>query len=113
MPDPNICSIGKYKRMDFEGNILHIICRLRNIEVLEEILNLKTIDINKVCESSKLNPLMLACLLGYDDIVEILLKYGSNPCALNDDKYNVLYYAVKGKNYNCIKLIVENGAVYI
>lgn len=96
--------------MDFEGSLLYIACKLNKPEIIESLLDVKGIQPNQFCKTSDMSPLMISCLKGYPEVVEVLLKNKADACALNYDKYNVLYYAVKGENLECIKLVMEAGA---
>lgn len=99
--------------MDFEGSVLYIACKLNKIEIIDSLLEVKAIQPNQFCKTSDMSPLMISCLKGHSEVVEILLKNKADSCALNYNKYNVLYYAVKGENLECVKLVMEAGAVYI
>ncbi|GIY30595.1 hypothetical protein CDAR_461182, partial [Caerostris darwini] len=49
---------------------------------------------------------------GCEEIVDILLKHGINPNALDPNKYTPLHYAAKSSHFNVVKSLLMNGAVY-
>ena len=53
---------------------------------------------------------MLACLSGDADLLEMLLEQGGDPEAKDKGGWTPLIYAAYGGNLECVKAILETGA---
>ena len=57
-----------------------------------------------------MTPVMLACLSGDADLLEMLLEQGGDPEAKDKGGWTPLIYAAYGGNLECVKAILETGA---
>ncbi|GBO23214.1 Ankyrin-2 [Araneus ventricosus] len=57
-------------------------------------------------------PLLYAAREGYEEIVDILLKFKSNPNIFDKHKLMPLHYAAKSSHLKIVKALLMNGAIY-
>jgi len=116
-------------------NLLQICVGINNLDMIRWCLS-RNIDINRGCCSL---PLHIACLKGYDDAVEFLLKHGARidvearmcwpghhqqnceergkQSQLNHDRFNrgsdklqcAIYYAIDGDQVDILELLAQQG----
>eukprot|EP00833_Pecoramyces_ruminatium_P013063 jgi/Orpsp1_1/1187095/evm.model.d7180000055344.1 len=68
------------------------------------------IGINQLNTSKEYSPLTFACEKGYQDIVEILIKYGANVDTEDKKGDTPLIIACKNNYNNIVKILIKNGA---
>lgn len=62
-------------------------------------------------ERPESTPLIEAAKEGYDEIVEILLRYNANVAqTTNPSCYTALHFAAANGHLNCVKLLLEHGS---
>lgn len=86
---------------------LTLACYNGNLEVATFLVD-KVLDINGNSDFG--TPLMAAVYKGYDNIVEILLKYKADPNIQDSQGGTAMHYAVLFRKYKIIELLVEAGA---
>ncbi|GBM30553.1 Ankyrin-3 [Araneus ventricosus] len=79
--------------------------------LLKEESNSKYCLANARCVEKE-TVLHYACLKGYEEIVDILLKYKTNPNTRNETGDTPLHYAVKFSYFRIVKALLSNGAIY-
>jgi len=62
---------------------MHHACFAGSTQVVKYLLELRKLDIDARCDS-RWTPLHTASREGHEEIVSLLLQYGSNPCATNN-----------------------------
>ena len=61
-------------------------------------------------DKTKNRPIHWAAAYGHADVVEYLLSKGADPALKNDHKDNALHCAVRGRDVNCVELLLKaNG----
>ncbi|CCE87284.1 Piso0_005831 [Millerozyma farinosa CBS 7064] len=79
---------------DFEGLLpLHVVARSGHYNLIELLINYGA-DINKFDGLNKWTPLFYAVLEGNINTAKELIRLGARVDLVDDDSYNVLYYAV-------------------
>ncbi|MDR1366840.1 MAG: ankyrin repeat domain-containing protein [Puniceicoccales bacterium] len=89
-------------------NVLSYACKSGNLEVFKRALdhggNIQQMD------NRGITLLMFACYFGHMEIVKILLRQENSTIEYMDSKGNMaLNYAIKGKNFDIVQLILEES----
>lgn len=79
-------------------------------DALEKDINDNRQEINNISTYYNATPLMQAAYLNKYEAVVLLLKYGADVNAMNDDYLTALHFAVLGNNPDICKLLLESGA---
>lgn len=112
-----------FNNSDRDNNsVLHLACsNSDNIEIVEYIL-LNRPDLINTKNYSKVTPIMMACLVKSQDIVEKLIKDGADINVEDSHGLNLFDYLInyeddfRGKNSDCVEvkilnLLIDNGLV--
>ena len=78
----------------------------RNIGIVKELI-LGGVNVN-IKDEHGINPLMCACMLGEQEIVELLLKHGANVNEKNNAGFSALHYCRTG--VSIAQLLIDFGA---
>jgi ankyrin repeat protein len=73
------------------------------------IAKIPSVDVNTK-DNTNSTPLMKASLIGYTDLVDILLQKGANIDEKNDSGYTALYYACAASHLDTAKFLIRKGA---
>ncbi|GBN40778.1 Ankyrin-1 [Araneus ventricosus] len=80
-------------------------------DLLKEQSNSKYCLANAQCVRKE-TALHYASWKGYEEIVDMLLKYNANPNTRTKTGATPLHYAVKFSHFNVVKALLSNGAIY-
>ncbi|XP_055341270.1 ankyrin repeat and EF-hand domain-containing protein 1-like isoform X2 [Paramacrobiotus metropolitanus] len=68
------------------------------------------INVN-LCDACYKTPLMNAASAGHWDVVQLLLTYGANPCAVDNFGWSALHYACRNGHAEIVNELLQNGAL--
>ncbi|KAF4480621.1 Ankyrin repeat and KH domain-containing protein [Colletotrichum fructicola] len=78
----------------------------------QKLTAIKSVELEKM-NRYRGTPLALAALNGLDEVVKLLLDYGANIEALDKAGRSPLLRAFQSGHASTVKLLVQNGAVYL
>ncbi|KAG0089523.1 Glycerophosphocholine phosphodiesterase, partial [Podila epicladia] len=64
-------------------------------------------DVDAVNDAYTHTPLSIACRLGHVEAAKLLIQYGANPDAQDEDGESCLIIAAKNGHVNCVRLLLE------
>jgi uncharacterized protein len=89
-----------------QGPMLVVAARENSISVINSLLRLSQVDVNKTAKSGE-NGLMLAAFNGQIEIVKLFIKRGA---LVNKPDWSPLHYAAANGQLSVVELLVENHA---
>jgi uncharacterized protein len=89
-----------------QGPMLVVAARENSISVINSLLKLSQVDVNKSAKSGE-NGLMLAAFNGQVEIVKLFIKRGA---LVNKPDWSPLHYAAANGQLSVVELLVENHA---
>ncbi|GBN53887.1 Ankyrin-1 [Araneus ventricosus] len=107
------------KSVDFLIKIIdELFIAVQNNDSSEVEFQLKKADhhpkfsiVNARCVRNE-TPLLYAAREGYEEVVDILLKFKANPNIFDKHKLMPLHYAAKSSHLKIVKALLVNGAIY-
>ncbi|KAK8841740.1 hypothetical protein M9Y10_026687 [Tritrichomonas musculus] len=91
-----------------QGTALHVAILYQNIDVIQRLLSLPGIDVNRVDKEGK-TPLKIACNMHNDEIVKILLANENvDTNILSEDGKFLLISAISKNNIELAKLLIKH-----
>ncbi|XP_046553082.1 ankyrin repeat domain-containing protein 50-like [Haliotis rubra] len=94
------------------SNILHLACSNGQFGVVEYVLSLNSVDINRR-GYMKRTPVMIAAESGHKEVVELLVKHGANLLLTDKHGDNILHRACKEGHFDVVKYVLSLNSVDI
>ncbi|XP_067653306.1 putative ankyrin repeat protein RF_0381 [Haliotis asinina] len=95
-----------------DGNILHTACDGGQIDVVNYLLSLNSVDINSRGWNQR-TPVMVAAYEGHKDVVELLVKHGADMSLTTRFGSNILYIACEQGYPDIVKYLLSLKCVDI
>ena len=92
---------------------LHSATEANQLSIVQYLLTQNpSLDVDcKSCDNNNITPLMKACLLGNESIVQVLLQHGASiHMESTVDSMTPLQYAAQGRHFDILPLLVDHGA---
>ncbi|XP_063922943.1 uncharacterized protein LOC135137260 [Zophobas morio] len=109
----NLFDDAKYVVAKLGGrSLLHFAVVKNNIKCVEKLLSFPTyrIHLDSLDHFASTTPLILACLYGYNDIVELLLKFKADANMSNKINLTPLHLAAAYGHHNIVVTLIKYGA---
>jgi ankyrin repeat protein len=104
----DVNAVSPFSDMPEGAAPIHVCSRLGDLKMLELLLSIPSLDINKRDPALGKSALHIACGLGHTEVVEKLLSAGADPALRSNDGSTALLIAVDKKQESCALLLLES-----